>query len=97
MIERGLIEDDNERIAANMLRMARGTPVRLDLGALTVESGFVVDITRDIFMAIQAKLPLPALVKSLVAGRTFAFQIRMGLDDRTRHDQRLDILRERVV
>ena len=97
MIESGLIEDDNERITANMLRMAGRTLVSLDLGAPPVESGFLVNVDGDLFMAIHAKLPLPALVKSLVARRTFAFQIRMSLDNRTRHDQGLDILRRRIV
>jgi hypothetical protein len=97
MVERRFIEDDNACVTANMLRMARRALVGLDLGAATVEPGFLVDVHSDILMAIHAKLPLPALVKSLVAGRAFAFQVRVGIGDRTRHNKGLDILRRGIV
>jgi len=97
MIERGLIENDNQCITTNMLGMASEALVRLNFGAATVEAGFRVNVHGNILMAIHAKLPLPALVKSLMARRTFAFEIRVALDNRTRHDQGLDILCRRIV
>ena len=97
MIERGFIEYDDERIAADMLRVTGGALIGLYFGASSVESRFGFYIFGDLFMTVHAKLPLPTLVEALVAGRTFAFQVRVGTGHRTRHDQGFDILRRGVM
>ena len=63
-----------------------------DRERLFLEAGRrIVDIARDIFMAVEAKRALLAAFESLMAGVTFLFVLSMALDDLARHDQRFDL------
>ena len=57
-----------------------------------METGFLIDICRDIFMAIHAQQTLTFFIEHFVAGGTFALEVGVVGNDFARHDQRLNIL-----
>ncbi len=92
MVKRSFVQNNDDRISSLVFCMAAGALVGLDFCAKPMKSSLATDVACDIFMTIEAKLPLPFFVEQLVAAGTLAFKIRMHLDDLTGHDERLNIL-----
>ncbi len=91
VIETRLVEPYDVGITALVVRMAAGTAVLHGIREFAVKACRIVDIARDIFMAVEAKRALLAAFESLMAGVTFLFVLSMALDDLARHDQRFDL------
>ncbi len=63
MIKRSFVQNNDDRISSLVFCMAAGALIGLDFCAKPMKSLLATDVACDIFMTIEAKLPLPFFVE----------------------------------
>ena len=88
---------DDVGFAAKVFRMAGAALKRCRVSEPPVEATGGAHICRDILVAREAKLRLPAAVAAIVAVRAALFVFRVGVAQLARHEQRLRVDRAGVT
>jgi hypothetical protein len=79
-------------ITTFMIGMAGGASFSRNVIGFSMEALVILDIFRDIFMAVATQAVLSRAVKRNVAGRTIGLEIRVPANEFAGHDQRLNSL-----
>lgn len=97
VIESRLIEIDDVGIATDMIGMTTRTSLIAHVVAQAVEAGVLLDIGRDIVVAIETKIVLLCLFEQFVTLAALALEIGMRFDHFAGHDQFFDLGRRSVL